>query len=37
MQYDPPQNFIRLGYSSIAANRIEPGIKKVAALIHEMI
>jgi GntR family transcriptional regulator/MocR family aminotransferase len=37
MQDDPPQNFIRLGYSSIAANRIEPGIKKLAALIHEMI
>ena len=37
MQDRPPQNFIRLGYSSIAAKRIEPGIKKLAVLIHEMI
>ncbi len=36
MQERPPQNFIRLGYSSIAASQIEPGIKKLAALIHEM-
>jgi GntR family transcriptional regulator/MocR family aminotransferase len=37
MQDKPPQNFFRLGYSSIAANRIEPGIKKLAALIHDML
>ena len=37
MQSDPPLNFFRLGYSSIAADRIEPGIKKLADLIHEMI
>ena len=37
IQNKPPQNFIRLGYSSIAASRIEPGIEKLAALIHEMI
>ena len=37
MQDEPPQNFIRLGYSSIAARKIEPGIKKLAALIHQMI
>ena len=37
MQERPPQNFIRLGYSSIAAKRIEPGVKKLAGLIHEMI
>ena len=37
MQPDPPQNFFRLGYSSIAANKIEPGIKKLADLIHKMI
>ena len=37
MQDDPPQNFIRLGYSSISANQIEPGIKKLAALIHRML
>ena len=37
MQERPPQNFIRLGYSSIAAGRIEPGVKKLAGLIHEII
>jgi GntR family transcriptional regulator/MocR family aminotransferase len=37
MQDNPPQNFFRLGYSSIAANRIEPGIKKLATLIHDML
>ena len=37
MQERPPQNFIRLGYSSIAADRIEPGVSKLAELIHEMI
>ena len=31
----PPQNFIRLGYSSISATQIEPGIKKLAQLIHD--
>jgi GntR family transcriptional regulator/MocR family aminotransferase len=36
MQEDPPQNFFRLGYSSIAASQIEPGIKKLAKLIHGM-
>jgi len=37
MQDNPPQNFLRLGYSSIAAKQIEPGIKKLADLIHQMI
>lgn len=37
MQSNPPLNFFRLGYSSIAAKQIEPGIKKLAGLIHEMI
>ena len=37
MQDDPPQNFFRLGYSSITASQIEPGIKKLAALIHGML
>jgi len=37
MQSNPPLNFFRLGYSSIAARLIEPGIKKLADLIHEMI
>ena len=34
MQDSPPQNFIRLGYSSISAKQIEPGIRKLADLIH---
>ena len=37
MQPDPPQNFIRLGYSSIAAKKIEPGIEKLATLIHDLV
>ncbi|MCP3687231.1 MAG: PLP-dependent aminotransferase family protein, partial [Gammaproteobacteria bacterium] len=37
MQDNPPQNFLRLGYSSIAAKQITPGIKKLAALIHQML
>jgi len=37
LQPNPPQNFFRLGYSSIAANQIEPGIKKLSDLIHQMI
>ena len=34
MQPSPPQNFIRLGYSSIRARHIEPGIARLAELIH---
>ena len=37
IQSNPPLNFFRLGYSSIAATQIEPGIKKLASLIHEII
>ena len=37
LQENPPQNFFRLGYSSIAANRIKPGIRKLADLIHNML
>ena len=37
MQAEPPQNYLRLGYSSIAADQIDAGIKKLAALIHQMI
>lgn len=37
MQDNPPQNFLRLGYSSIAASQIEPGIRKLAKLIYELI
>lgn len=31
-----PRNFIRLGFSSISTDRIEPGIKKLASLIKIM-
>ena len=34
MQKHPPQNFIRLGFSSISAKQIEPGVRKLADLIH---
>jgi DNA-binding transcriptional MocR family regulator len=34
MQNNPPQNFIRLGYSSISSKQIEPGVRKLAELIH---
>jgi len=37
LQENPPQNYFRLGYSSIAANKIKPGIRKLASLIHEML
>lgn len=33
----PPKNYFRLGYSSISTDRIEPGIKKLAQLIHSMV
>ncbi|MGY8869085.1 MAG: MocR-like pyridoxine biosynthesis transcription factor PdxR [Pseudomonadales bacterium] len=33
----PPKNYFRLGYSSISTDRIEPGIKKLAELIHAMV
>jgi len=33
-QDDPPQNFFRLGYSSISAKQIDPGVRKLADLIH---
>lgn len=32
---DPPRNYLRLGFSSIAAEQITPGIKRLAALIHD--
>jgi GntR family transcriptional regulator/MocR family aminotransferase len=37
MHEKPPLNFIRLGYSSISARQIEPGIRKLAGLIYDMI
>lgn len=33
---DPPRNFVRLGFSSIAAEQIRPGIARLAALVHRM-
>ena len=30
----PPSNYFRLGYSSIPAERIEPGIEELARLVH---
>jgi GntR family transcriptional regulator/MocR family aminotransferase len=30
---DPPRNYFRLGFSSIAEDKIEPGIRRLAALI----
>ncbi len=33
---EPPLNYFRLGYSSIAADRIEPGIRALAELIADM-
>ena len=33
----PPRNYFRLGFSSIAVDRIEPGIEKLAGIIHELV
>ena len=35
MSAKPPRNFFRLGFSSIAAEKIGPGIEKLSALIHD--
>jgi len=35
-QDDPPLNFFRLGYSSIATERIRPGIDRLAKIIREL-
>ena len=32
----PPLNTLRLGFSSISSDRIEPGIAELAALLHEL-
>ena len=37
MQDHPPQNFLRLGYSSIPSKQIESGIEKLADLIHQLL
>lgn len=34
MQPNPPRNYFRLGFSSIPPERIEPGIRRLAELIH---
>ena len=31
---EPPTNYFRLGYSTIPVERIEPGIRELAALVH---
>ncbi|MFT5706723.1 MAG: GntR family transcriptional regulator/MocR family aminotransferase [Oceanospirillaceae bacterium] len=36
-QKPAPQNYFRLGFSSISTDKIEPGIKALAELIHEMV
>ena len=36
MGEDPPRNFMRLGFSSIPAERIEPGVAALAQLVTEM-
>ena len=37
LQQPAAKNYFRLGFSSIATDKIEPGIKKLAELIHEMV
>jgi GntR family transcriptional regulator/MocR family aminotransferase len=32
----PPTNFLRLGFSSISSDRIEPGIGELATLVRDM-
>lgn len=34
---NPPKNYFRLGFSSISNQQIEPGIKELARIIHEMV
>jgi len=33
---DPPRNCFRLGFSSIAAEQIRPGVERLAAILHRM-
>ena len=37
LEPNPPKNYFRLGFSSISTERIDPGIKKLAELIHSMV
>lgn len=37
MADDPPRRYFRLGYSSIPADRIEPGIRQLANLVHDCV
>jgi GntR family transcriptional regulator/MocR family aminotransferase len=34
---DAPLHYFRLGYSSIPAERIEPGIRRLAAIIDRLV
>ncbi len=36
MAEQPPLNYFRLGFSSIPVDRIEPGVRRLAALVHEL-
>ncbi len=33
---EPPRNYFRLGFSSVPADRIEPGIEKLSKLVHAL-
>ena len=33
---DPPRNYFRLGFSSIPVDRIEPGIRTLAEIVHDL-
>ena len=35
-QIDPPRQYFRLGFSAIRTDQIEPGIKRLASLLHGM-
>ncbi len=37
MAEDGPLNYFRLGFSSIPVDRIEPGIRKLAELVHKLV
>jgi GntR family transcriptional regulator/MocR family aminotransferase len=37
LQEPAPKNYFRLGFSSIATDKIEPGIKKLAEIIHRLV
>jgi GntR family transcriptional regulator/MocR family aminotransferase len=37
MSQRPPLNYFRLGFSSIPVDRIEPGIRRLAEMIHQLV